>query len=90
MKKLCITLLVVSGLFLSGCQSFQKERDLEMYIVGTALTYAAAKHICRNSGNHDEKVWTRRSGCICTLVLNRLSEISKLKIPKKTPHYSTD
>lgn len=55
MKKILSTLIVVSGLFLNGCQSFQKERDLEMYIVGSALTYAAAKHICRNSVNHAEK-----------------------------------
>jgi len=55
MKKVFIALAVASTLLLNGCQSFQKERDLEMYLVGAALTYAAAKHICRNSVNHGEK-----------------------------------
>lgn len=55
MKKRLLCFLVASTFFLSGCQSFQKERDLEMYIVGSLLTYAAAKHICRNSNHHEEK-----------------------------------
>ena len=54
MKKLLGCLLVSVSVLLSGCESFQKERDLEIYLVGAALTYAAAKHICRTS-EHDEK-----------------------------------
>ncbi|KZX73603.1 hypothetical protein A3715_15735 [Oleiphilus sp. HI0009] len=54
MKKLIITSLVAMTVLFSGCSSFQKERDLELYLVGAALTYAAGKHICRTS-NHDEK-----------------------------------
>lgn len=54
MKKLMLVCLMSLTIFLSGCQSFQKERDLEMYIVGAGLSYAVAKHICRTS-EHDEK-----------------------------------
>lgn len=36
-------------MMLSGCQSFQKDRDLEMYIVGSLLSYAIGKHVCRHS-----------------------------------------
>ena len=54
MKKLLGCLLVSVSVLLGGCESFQKERDLEIYLVGAALTYAAAKHICRTS-EHDEK-----------------------------------
>ncbi len=46
-----IRLIVILGLIvnLSACQSFQKNYDLEHYIVGSLLTYSAAKHICRKS-----------------------------------------
>lgn len=54
MKKLALTVVLSSLVFLTSCGSFQKERDLEMYIVGAALSYAVAKHICRTS-EHDEK-----------------------------------
>ncbi len=54
MKKLGILFVLVSSLIFSGCSTFQKERDLELYIVGAGLTYAAAKHICRTS-EHREK-----------------------------------
>lgn len=54
MKKLSIILTVCGAMLMGGCQSFQKERDLELYIVGAGLTYAAAKHLCRTS-EHDEK-----------------------------------
>lgn len=53
-KKLSVIFALVTALTMGGCQSFQKERDLELYIVGAALTYAAAKHICRTS-EHAEK-----------------------------------
>jgi len=36
-------------MLIGGCSSFQKERDLEMYIVGGALTYIIGKHACRHS-----------------------------------------
>lgn len=54
MKKRVIGCLLSATMFLSGCQSFQKERDLEMYLVGAGLSYAVAKHLCRTS-EHDEK-----------------------------------
>lgn len=41
--------IVLATPALSGCQSFQKERDLELYLFGASLSYAAAKHICRTS-----------------------------------------
>ena len=47
-------IVLVSTLALSSCQSFQKDRDLELYLVGGALTYAIAKHLCRHS-QHAEK-----------------------------------
>ena len=53
-KRLRFVSLLVLSLVLSGCQSFQKDRDLELYLVGGALTYAAAKSICRKSA-HAEK-----------------------------------
>ena len=49
MKKWMLCLAASLTLLLSGCSSFQKERDLELYIIGSALTYAAAKQICRTS-----------------------------------------
>jgi hypothetical protein len=49
MKKLILTTLIAVSMMLSGCQSFQKDRDLEMYIVGAALSYAIGKHVCRHS-----------------------------------------
>lgn len=54
MKKLSIILTVCCAMLMNGCQSFQKERDMELYIVGAGLTYAAAKYLCRTS-EHDEK-----------------------------------
>tara|TARA_R110001592_G_scaffold204098_1_gene454137 strand:- start:47237 stop:47440 length:204 start_codon:yes stop_codon:yes gene_type:complete len=49
MKKLIMTTLIVVSMILGGCQSFQKDRDLEMYVVGALLSYAIGKHVCRNS-----------------------------------------
>lgn len=49
MKKIILTTLIALSMMLSGCQSFQKDRDLEMYIVGAALSYAIGKHVCRKS-----------------------------------------
>tara|TARA_R110002072_G_scaffold47597_3_gene130803 strand:- start:29566 stop:29769 length:204 start_codon:yes stop_codon:yes gene_type:complete len=49
MKKVIIASLVALSLLLSGCQSFQKDRDLELYLVGAALSYAIGKHVCRKS-----------------------------------------
>lgn len=49
-----IAAVVAASFLLSSCQSFQKERDLELYIVGAALVYAAAKAACRTS-DHAEK-----------------------------------
>lgn len=54
MKKRMMACILLATAMLSGCQSFQKERDLEMYLVGAALSYAVAKHVCRTS-DHDEK-----------------------------------
>ena len=55
MKKVLISLVVISSLFIGGCQSFQKERDLEMYIIGAGLSYAVGNQMCRTSDNHKEK-----------------------------------
>jgi len=54
MKKWITGSLIAACVMFSGCSSFQKERDLELYLVGAGLSYAAAKHICRTS-DHDEK-----------------------------------
>lgn len=54
MRKLSILVVVFLALTSAGCSSFQKDRDLELYLVGAGLTYAAAKHICRTS-EHREK-----------------------------------
>jgi len=54
MKKFGVLLVLISSLVFSGCSTFQKDRDLELYLVGAGLTYAAAKHICRTS-EHREK-----------------------------------
>jgi len=54
LKQIFLPTLMAAILALTACQSFQKERDLELYLVGGALTYAAAKHICRHS-EHEEK-----------------------------------
>lgn len=54
MKKWMTASLVAMTVLFGGCSSFQKERDLELYLVGAGLTYAVAKHICRTS-DHDEK-----------------------------------
>lgn len=49
MKKLSVILAVAASLMLGGCSTFQKDRDLELYIVGAGLSYALAKHVCRKS-----------------------------------------
>jgi len=49
MKKLSIILVIAVTMLISGCSSFQKDRDLEMYIVGGALSYIIGKHACRKS-----------------------------------------
>jgi hypothetical protein len=49
MKKLSIILVIAVSMLMGGCSSFQKERDLELYIVGGALSYIIAKHACRKS-----------------------------------------
>jgi len=49
MKKLSIIFVIAVTMLISGCGSFQKERDLEMYIVGGALSYIIGKHACRHS-----------------------------------------
>jgi hypothetical protein len=49
MKKISIVLLIAVAMMTGGCASFQKDRDLEMYIVGAGLSYAIAKHVCRES-----------------------------------------
>jgi len=49
MKKLSIILIIAATMLIGGCSSFQKERDLEMYLVGGALTYIIGKHACRKS-----------------------------------------
>ena len=54
MKRLSVVILTACMFLIGGCASFQKDRDLELYLVGAALTYAAGKHICRTS-EHDEK-----------------------------------
>ena len=36
-------------MLISGCQSFQKDHDLELYLVGGALSYVIGKHVCRHS-----------------------------------------
>ncbi len=54
MKKFFVVLTVVGTMLLGGCQSMQKDRDLELLLVGAALTYAGGKWLCRHS-IHDEK-----------------------------------
>ncbi|MFT6265737.1 MAG: hypothetical protein ACJAWS_001887 [Oleiphilaceae bacterium] len=49
MKKLSVILVIAVTMLMSGCSSFQKERDLEMYIVGGVLSYVIGKHACRQS-----------------------------------------
>ena len=49
MKKLSVILVIAATMLIGGCSSFQKERDLEMYIVGGALSYIIGKHACRHS-----------------------------------------
>ncbi|KZY29409.1 MULTISPECIES: hypothetical protein [unclassified Oleiphilus] len=49
MKKLSACVLIAVSLLMGGCQSFQKDRDLELYIVGAGLSYAIGKHVCRHS-----------------------------------------
>jgi len=53
MKKLSVITLVMVSLMLGGCQSFEKEHDLELYIVGATLSYILGKHACRHS-EYDE------------------------------------
>ncbi|KZY64578.1 hypothetical protein A3742_10225 [Oleiphilus sp. HI0071] len=54
MKKWIVGSVVALSVLTSGCSSFQKERDLELYLVGAGLTYAVGKHLCRTS-DHEEK-----------------------------------
>ena len=61
MRKLGMLIVISVALISSGCQSFQKDRDLELYIIGAGLTYAAAKHICRTS-EHAEKCGVGAAG----------------------------
>ncbi len=49
MKKISVAVFVCLAMLLGGCQSFQKDRDLEMYLVGAGLSYAIGKHVCRHS-----------------------------------------
>ena len=49
MKKLTMTLLIAATMLIGGCQSFQKDHDLELYLVGAGLSYAIGKHVCRQS-----------------------------------------
>jgi hypothetical protein len=65
MKKLSAVILVAMTLFMSGCQSFQKERDLELYLVGAGLSYAIGKHVCR----HSEFVETCGVGAAATFII---------------------
>tara|TARA_R110000850_G_scaffold218425_1_gene344030 strand:+ start:547 stop:759 length:213 start_codon:yes stop_codon:yes gene_type:complete len=44
-----LVLLLLLSFSLLSCQSFQKDRDLEHYLVGGALAYAIGKHVCRHS-----------------------------------------
>lgn len=53
MKKKFVVLAVASALILGGCQSFHKDRDIELLLTGAALLYAGGKWLCRNS-NYDE------------------------------------
>lgn len=49
-SKICRSLIVMLlSLSITSCQSFQKDRDLELYLVGGLLTYAIGKHVCRHS-----------------------------------------
>jgi len=41
--------LITLTMLLGGCQSFQKDHDLELYIVGASLSYILGKHVCRHS-----------------------------------------
>lgn len=54
MKKILMVALVSLTVMTGGCATFLKDRDLEMYLVGSALSYIVAKHACRTS-EHDEK-----------------------------------
>lgn len=54
MKKWILSIFVAATMLMSGCSSFQKERDLELYLVGAGLSYAVGKHVCRHS-THVEK-----------------------------------
>jgi len=49
MKKLSVIALITVSMLLGGCQSFQKDHDLELYVVGAAISYALGKHVCRHS-----------------------------------------
>lgn len=53
MKKVFVVLAVAGALILGGCQSFQKDRDLELILTGALLTYAGGKWLCRKS-EYDE------------------------------------
>jgi hypothetical protein len=49
MKKMSAIVLIAVSMMLGGCQSFQKDHDLELYLVGAGLSYALGKHVCRHS-----------------------------------------
>lgn len=49
MKKLSAIVLIAVSMLIGGCQSFQKDHDLELYVVGAGLSYALGKHVCRHS-----------------------------------------
>jgi len=53
MKKLSVVFLITFAIMLGGCQSFEKDHDLELYIVGATLSYVIGKHACRHS-HYDE------------------------------------
>jgi len=49
MKKLFVSSAIILSMMMSGCSTFQKDRDLEMYIVGAGLSYVVGKQLCRKS-----------------------------------------
>jgi hypothetical protein len=61
MKRVFVAMAVASTLVLGGCQSFQKDRDIELLVVGSALTYAGGKWLCRKS-EHAEKCGAALAG----------------------------
>jgi len=65
MKKFKLGLVLALLVSMAGCQSFQKDRDLEMYLVGAGLSYAIGKHLCR----HSEFVETCGVGAAATFII---------------------